>query len=570
MAVADKPSDQITLILGIPVDDLSLASAVERTLALIADYRRDGRPRQVVTVNVDFLTNALGWTPWSAPRHPELLEILRRADLVTADGMPVVWLARLLGTPLQGRVTGADLTPALASAMAAGGQSLFLLGGQGDIGRLAAEKLVADHPGLRIAGVYSPFVHTEGEAMLVSEADDAEIVARINAVEPDLLLIAFGNPKQEIWFHRNRHRLKAGVSIGIGGTFEFIVGRVARAPVWMQRTGLEWIWRISQDPKRLWKRYAVGLAKLAVMGVPLVAHDRFQRWRFRHRIGAGAAGETTPASASGSVPADGSQAASGSPSETAQATTAEVVRKLPEVADAEWVRSQQGSQQALDAWQCETGLVVDFSATRFLDSTALGFLVRVWKGRQNARKPIRAQGLNGPEVLSLLKMTRILDLFTEVSAGASAAPARPAQTGVAGSSQAAPSLVTAPAPAPIEGLMLTESESGIPVATLSGRLDADWCVQVDFNALVAQLGCADLVLYLSDLSFVDSTGLGLMFRLQRALKGDDRRLVLCHLQPAVRQLMEITRLTQLFEHRRTRAEALALLREPASSHASSS
>lgn len=543
MAAASQAGGQVTLILGIPVDDLSLDSAIEQTLGLAADYRRDGRPRQVVTVNVDFLTNALGWTPWSAPRHPELLEILRRADLVTADGMPVVWLARLLGSPLRSRVTGADLVPALAAAMRDGGQSLFLLGGRGDIGQQAADKLLADHPGLRIAGVYSPFVHTEGEAMLLSEADDAEIVSRINAASPDVLLIAFGNPKQEIWFHRNRHRLRAGVSIGIGGTFEFIVGRVARAPLWMQRTGLEWIWRITQDPKRLWKRYAVGFAKLAVMSVPMVLQYRLQRWRVRHRL-----------------PASGADTAAATPTRPAApsaiAREAEAVIVLPEVADADWVRGQQ--QDAV--WDAEPGVVLDFTATRFLDSTALGHLVRRWKARQNARQAVRAVGLEGSEVVSLLKMTRTWDLFIEGAVGRWPA----ADAAAAGASPPAPERSASGPPSGaaeplVDGISVLQMTEALAIASLDGRLDADRCASIDLTTLVTRLGPRDLVLDLSDLSFVDSTGLGLLFRMQRELEQADRRLVLCGMRPVVRQLMEITRLTRFFRQASTRADAVKLL-----------
>ncbi|MCF8003311.1 MAG: WecB/TagA/CpsF family glycosyltransferase [Chromatiaceae bacterium] len=520
-----RQAGQVTLILGIPIDDLTPELAVERTLALAAAYRQDGRARQIVTVNVDFLTNALGWTPWSAPRHPELLEILRRADLVTADGMPVVWLARLLGTPLCGRVTGADLVPALAAALVQSGQSLYLLGGRGEVGQQAADKLVAEHPGLRIAGVYSPFVQTEGEAMLLSDQDDAEIVERINAVEPDVLLIGFGNPKQEIWFHRNRHRLKAGVSIGIGGTFEFIVGRVVRAPHWMQRSGLEWVWRISQDPKRLWKRYAVGLAKLGVMSLPLVAHYHLQRWRHRRRLWAQA---TVPA-----------------PSAAVIARPSGCQRLvLPEVADAAWVKAQ----QLRTDWPAETELVVDFSSVSFLDSSALGYLARLWKSRQNARAPVQAEGLDRTPATSLLKMTRTWDLFAH-GVGSVKALDRLAATVDSGASK----IIR------LADWEFAQTDQGAVIATPGGRLDADQVMRLDLETLAAHLGNRHLLLDLTDLAFIDSSGLGFLFRLQRKLQGQGRRLILCGPQPAVRQLLDITRLTALFELSASRAQALRLL-----------
>ncbi|MBK1649289.1 WecB/TagA/CpsF family glycosyltransferase [Rhabdochromatium marinum] len=534
----------VTLILGIPVDDLTPELAVAHTLALVDAYHQDGRARQIVTVNVDFLTNALGWTPWSAPRHPELLEILRRADLVTADGMPVVWLARLLGTPLRGRVTGADLVPALAAALAHSEQSLYLLGGKGDIGRQAADKLVTAYPGLRIAGVYSPFVQTEGEAMLLSDEEDAEIVERINAVAPDVLLIGFGNPKQEIWFHRNRHRLKAGVSIGIGGTFEFIVGRVVRAPKWMQRTGLEWIWRISQDPKRLWKRYAVGFAKLGVMSLPLVVHYHWQRWRHRQHLQASASA-AAPAHASASPPATAPLAAPLASSTAPTAPPECHTLNLPEVADAAWVKQQPPPS----AWSETTELLVDFSAVRFLDSSALGYLARLWKSRQNTRTSLAAIGLEQTPAASLLKMTRTWDLFAQRTGDANTL--EPHETSVATEQIEA---VTR-----LGDWTLSTTDQGVVIATPGARLDADQVMRLNLDALAAQLGSRHLLLDLSALTFIDSTGLGFLFRLQRKLQDHNRRLVLCEPQPVVRQLLDITRLTALFELSATQAQALRQL-----------
>lgn len=515
-------SNVVTLILGIPIDDLTLDLAVQRTLELADAYRRDGRPRQIATVNVDFMTNALGWTPNAPPRHPELLEILRRADLVTADGMPVVWLARMLGTPLQGRVTGADLVPALAGAMARSGHRLSLLGGRGDIAQQAADKLQQQYPGLSIADVYSPFVHTEGAALLEAETDDAEIVERINRVEPDVLLIGFGNPKQEIWFHRNRHRLKAGVSIGVGGTFEFIVGRVSRAPTWMQRSGLEWLYRITQDPKRLWKRYAIGLVKLGFMAIPLVLHYRWRRWR-------------SPVASSTTVP--GSRAAAHSPPGFVPSQSAETVLALPERADAAWVQAQSAPPTPSSAEA--SPLVIDFTVTCFIDSAALGYLVRLWKSAQNQQRSTRAVGLEQTPVAHLLKMTRAWDLFADATTHRA---------------------VTTAARPTIAGLVrFADPVAGVAIVGLSGRLDGERVAHLDMEALVSALGDGDCLLDLSDLSFVDSTGLRLFFQLQRRFNGRERELILCGMQPPVRQLMDITRLTGLFRHAPNRERALSLI-----------
>jgi len=254
--------------LGIPVDALTLNTAVDRIAAMAR--RHDGRARLVSTLNVDFLVNALG-TALTRPRHPELLEVLRSSDLVTADGFPIVWLSRVLGRPLPGRVCGSDLVPALAERAARDGFSIFLFGGGEGVAAEAAALLARRFPGLRIAGTASPMVATAGAGLAQAEDDDGALLAQIHASGADLLLVGLGNPKQELWFNRNRDRLRVPVSIGVGGSFEFITGGVRRAPPRWQRLNLEWLYRVLQDPARLWKRYATGLYKFALLAGPVLS-----------------------------------------------------------------------------------------------------------------------------------------------------------------------------------------------------------------------------------------------------------------------------------------------------------
>ena len=274
--------------LGIPVDNLTSEGAVERIVELA--QRSDGHPRLVSTLNVDFLVNALG-VGFQRARHPELLDVLRHSDLVTADGFPIIWLSRIAGRPLPHRVCGSDIVPRLAARAAKEGLSLFLLGGGEGVGPRAALALQARNPGLRIAGTAAPMIHAAGPGLTSAEEDDAALVDEINESGADILLLGLGNPKQELWFNRNRHRLEVPVSIGVGGTFEFIVGTVKRAPVWMQRCNLEWLFRVTQDPARLWSRYAVGMFKLAALSVPLVWTRLSQGIAFRTR---GRSSQCTP------------------------------------------------------------------------------------------------------------------------------------------------------------------------------------------------------------------------------------------------------------------------------------
>ena len=182
--------------LGIPVDNLSLQQATDRIIEMAKN--RDGKSHLVSTLNVDFLDNSLGYA-FSRPRHPELLNVLRTSDMVTADGFPIVWLSKIMGRPLQQRVAGSDLTPALAERAANEGLSLFLLGGGEGVAAAAAESLQEANPGLRIAGTCAPFIYTDGAALIDFAEDDAKVLQTINTSGADILLVGLGNPKQELW-----------------------------------------------------------------------------------------------------------------------------------------------------------------------------------------------------------------------------------------------------------------------------------------------------------------------------------------------------------------------------------
>ena len=259
-------------LFGIPVARATENEAVEHIIGIAKN--RGCRPAFVATLNVDFVANAVSGWPFGG--NDELWEYLKNADFVTADGMPIVLLSRMLGRGLPERVTGADMVPEICRRCVGEGLSVYVLGGDRDAVAEAFAKLecpgretsgerreeaprpasdASCHNALRIAGVDDSFVKLD--------EDQPEIVDRINAARPDILFVALGNPKQELWMGRNRAKLDAGVMIGVGGTFNFIAGRVKRAPRWMQRGGLEWIYRIIQEPRRLWKRYAYGLVKFS-------------------------------------------------------------------------------------------------------------------------------------------------------------------------------------------------------------------------------------------------------------------------------------------------------------------
>jgi N-acetylglucosaminyldiphosphoundecaprenol N-acetyl-beta-D-mannosaminyltransferase len=182
-------------------------------------------------------------------RDPELLSIHNASGLTTPDGMPLVWLGRHAGVAHMGRVYGPDLMLALCSRAAERGWSSYFYGGREGVPELLAQRLAGRFPGLEVVGCASPPYRP-----LSSEEDDAA-VERINAAAPDLVWVGLSTPKQERWMSTHVGRLTAPVLLGVGAAFDIHAGLLPQAPRWMQRSGLEWLYRLCREPRRLWRRY---------------------------------------------------------------------------------------------------------------------------------------------------------------------------------------------------------------------------------------------------------------------------------------------------------------------------
>lgn len=235
------PKEDRIRLMGVPFDRVTMEDTIDRIGGMI----ESGKPHYLATANVDFLVQA--------KRDIELRTILNEADLVVCDGTPLVWLSRWLRRTLPERVAGSDLVPRLLDEAEEKDWSVFFLGGQEEVREQAVRKVRRSHPGLRIAGSYSP-PFAPLDAM-----DHDDINARIREAKPDLLLVSFGCPKQEKWIARNYLAAGAPVSVGVGATIDFLAGSVKRAPRWMQVAGMEWVFRLAQEPRRLVKRYATDL-----------------------------------------------------------------------------------------------------------------------------------------------------------------------------------------------------------------------------------------------------------------------------------------------------------------------
>jgi N-acetylglucosaminyldiphosphoundecaprenol N-acetyl-beta-D-mannosaminyltransferase len=226
-------------ILGVRVSAVNLQMAVEELRRRIDA----GRQSYVCVSNVHLLMEC--------QRDPRLKEIHNRAALVTPDGMPLVWLSWLAGLGHVEQVCGRDLMLSLCRASVAQGYRHFFYGGAAGVAERLAGRLQSDLPGLRVAGCMSPPFRP------LSAAEDAAMVAQINAARPDIVWVGLGAPKQEHWMAEHVGRMRAPVMLGVGAAFDFLTGAKPLAPRWMQRCGLEWLFRLGCEPRRLWKRYII-------------------------------------------------------------------------------------------------------------------------------------------------------------------------------------------------------------------------------------------------------------------------------------------------------------------------
>lgn len=244
--------------MGCAVDNLTM----EETLQTIEGFIASGQPHQHVVVNVDKIVKA--------QRDPELRRIINDCALINVDGMPVVWASRLLGAPIKERVAGVDLFEALMARAADRGWRVFLLGAREPVVAEVRRRYEARFPLLVFAG------HRNGYWKPEEEAGVAQAIAE---TRPDLLFVAISSPKKEQFLGAYQARMRVPFAMGVGGTFDVAAGLVKRAPVWMQKSGLEWFYRFLQEPRRMFHRYFV--EDMAFFGLLL------REWRHtrRHRGG---------------------------------------------------------------------------------------------------------------------------------------------------------------------------------------------------------------------------------------------------------------------------------------------
>jgi len=246
MTAADSTAATRIRIGRLPVDAVTFDGALDAIEALV----REGRGGTVFTPNVDHVV--------IADEDERFRAAYAQVSLSLADGMPVLWASRLLKRPLPEKVSGSDLVLPLVRRAAERGWRVHLLGGGEGVAERVKRRLEADVPAIRIVGTSSPRIHVDGPL-------DMTVVDAVRAKKPDLVFVALGAPKQEIWSEQARAALSPAVLVGVGGSFDFLVGEQKRAPAWMSRSGLEWLYRLGSDPKRLWRRYLLRDPKFALI-----------------------------------------------------------------------------------------------------------------------------------------------------------------------------------------------------------------------------------------------------------------------------------------------------------------
>ena len=214
-------------IMGVGFDSLTLSEAVERAEALISERRA----AYVVTPNPEIVMAC-----WA---NPDALDAVEHADLVLPDGVGVVYGAKILGTPLKGKLPGIDFATELMRRLGERGGRVYLLGAKPGIAEKAGERMRVQFPGLEICGTHDGYFQ-----------EDTPIIEEINLLHPDLLLVCLGAPKQELWMHRNGPALRVGLMAGLGGSLDVFAGTAKRAPVFFQKLGLEWFYRLIKEPWR--------------------------------------------------------------------------------------------------------------------------------------------------------------------------------------------------------------------------------------------------------------------------------------------------------------------------------
>jgi N-acetylglucosaminyldiphosphoundecaprenol N-acetyl-beta-D-mannosaminyltransferase len=467
-------------ILGVPFDSVTTAETIDIVERMI----ESGEPHYVATANVDFLVQAA--------RDVELRRILFDAHLVLCDGTPLLWASRLLGNRLPERVAGSDVVPLLLKEAAEKGYGVYFLGAEPEVAAQAVAKLREQSPALRVVGHHSPPFKP------LVEMDHEEIIKRIQAAKPDLLFVGFGCPKQEKWINMHYQRLGVPVCVGVGGTIDFLAGHRRRAPMWMRQAGVEWIYRMAQEPRRLFKRYCTDLWHFG--GAILK-----QWWRLRSRRRNTATGDATA-------------------TPVTQQPPTKLIR-MPARLDSEAV--QHGAQLWKHALEGSSCCFLELSGVQFIDSTGVGLLIRLQKRARLDQKQLVLIGAS-PVVRRALELMRLHDFFKH-------APGLADAIELFNRDEYPEPVLVGAGPAHAKPVLLWYGE------VTATNADEVW-ERTQHHLASASDNNGNLTVDLGHVSFIDSTGLAVMIRARKFAKRHSFHLHFTGLQPAVQNVLRLARM----------------------------
>lgn len=466
----------LVLILGIPFDNVNM----EQLVAMIDGFVASGQPHLLTTANVNFVAKVL--------HDPEFLQVVQMADVITADGMPILWAGRLLGCPLRERVTGSDLVPRMTKEAADKGYRILLLGGAPGVGDTAVANLQKQYPGLDVHAYSPPF-----DPLL--EMNSEQIIQRVRQIDPDLLFVSFAAGKSEKWLAMNLQELGVPLCAGVGATIDFLAGRVSRAPVWMQRSGVEWIYRIYKEPRRMWRRYAGDLIVFSRVFLRTWIRDRFLRVFSRKDKDTAALDAVSPSgkgyTMSGRIDA---------------------------------TNKEEHAQAIMDLFLQGSPVFLFMHGVVFIDSSGLGMLVGLEK--EARRLDVSFIVINPSEqvmaTLRIARLDKLLDIVTTVA---------DAETAVLQNRK--------------WGIKSGNTSASVYWVQLWGRIDAS--VKEEVQACLIREADASgidsrLELDLSRVDFMDSSGLIALISLHKHCTQNGKRLVVVAVSSIVQKLFTLMRM----------------------------
>lgn len=478
----NKPVEpRIFILLGIPFHDVTMSETLEYLDGMIE--RR--KPAYLATANLDFTAQA--------SKDVELQRILFDAELVLCDGTPLVWASRWLGAPLRERVAGSDLMPFLFSHAQERGYRLFFLGSSEEVLAAAVAKCEERYPKLTICGSYSP-----PYAKLL-EINDEEIARRVREARADILLVAMGCPKQEKWIYRHYQNLGVPATIGIGASLDFIAGKFRRAPVWMRVCGLEWLFRLIQEPTRLFNRYYFDL-------LFFVDALRKQRRLLKN------------------------QGVTIAPSGTVEPSALESVVRYKWTGRIDAAAVDGKKVEAAAPEPGKPNVVIECSEVSFIDSTGLGLFIRSFRlCKQNGGAfVVLAPSEAVAKMLTVMRLDRLIpiaktegEILPLIRLGAPGAPEADALTAANGT-------VTLPLAGEITAATVESCETFL-------------------RSVLGQMNDAKkLTLDLAKVSFIDSSGLGFLIKTLKLVKQrPGTTLSIENPTPNVRNVIQLANLSAL-------------------------